>query len=112
LAEKMIRLAGYVPYQDIQIKEIGLRPGEKLYEELHLNKEEVVSTPNNLIFVTKPMSIPKEKVLRELDELAQVIAKPQVDDQEIIDVLIHVVENYTPNRSSMKQNRSEVEEID
>ena len=112
LAEKMIRLAGYVPYQDIQIKEIGLRPGEKLYEELHLNKEEVVSTPNSLIFVTKPMSIPKEKVLRELDELAKVIAKPQVDDQDIIDVLIHVVENYTPNRSSMKQNRSEVEEID
>jgi FlaA1/EpsC-like NDP-sugar epimerase len=112
LAEKMIRLAGYVPYQDIQIKEIGLRPGEKLYEELHLNKEEVVSTPNNLIFVTKPMSIPKEKVLRELDELAQVIGKPQVDDQEIIDVLTRVVENYTPNRSSMKQNRGEVEEID
>jgi len=112
LAEKMIRLAGYVPYQDIQIKEIGLRPGEKLYEELHLNKEEVVSTPNNLIFVTKPMSIPKDKVMKELDELAQVIKKPQVDDQEIIDVLTRVVENYAPNRSSMKHHRSEAEDVE
>ena len=51
LAEKLIRQAGLVPYVDIDIVETGLRPGEKLYEELLLDKSTQKETPNKKIFV-------------------------------------------------------------
>ena len=51
LAENMIRLSGLTPYKDIQIKEIGLRPGEKLYEELLIKTEKLTKTDNDLIFI-------------------------------------------------------------
>lgn len=59
LAESMIRLSGYEPYRDIDIIETGLRPGEKLYEELLVKTEELDKTDNSLIFIERdtPMSL-------------------------------------------------------
>jgi FlaA1/EpsC-like NDP-sugar epimerase len=105
----MIRLAGFVPYKDIQIKEIGLRPGEKLYEELHLNKEDVHTTPNKLIFVAKPMKISDEVIRKELSLLSDVIEKPDVTDQEVIDVLCQVVDTYKPNRKGDMEDVQDAE---
>ena len=51
LAEEMIRLAGLRPYKDIPIVEIGLRPGEKLYEELLMSRENLQKTANSKIFI-------------------------------------------------------------
>ncbi len=64
LAEKMISLAGLRPYVDIQIEITGLRPGEKLYEELLVNNnnEEQLRTPNDKIFIEKQRDV-KEKDL-------------------------------------------------
>jgi len=112
LAEKMIRLAGYVPYQDIQIKEIGLRPGEKLYEELHLNKEDVSTTPNNLIFVTHPLSLSKDQISSELNQLKSVIDQPLVSDDAIVEVLTKVVDNYHPNRKGVASHVRDSETLD
>ena len=73
LAERMIRLAGYVPNEDIKIKFIGLRPGEKLYEEVLSNEENTIPTENAKIRVAKVREYRWEDVrasYRELEELA------------------------------------------
>ena len=74
LAEKMIRLAGLEPYKDIDIVEIGLRPGEKMFEELRLDGEDTERTKNDLIFVNHVMRITRAEIDEKLDELARMIA--------------------------------------
>lgn len=75
LAEKMIRLSGYKPYEDIDIVEIGLRPGEKMYEELHLSGETRTKTKNNLIYKNNVMGITKEQVEEKLNVLSELLKK-------------------------------------
>lgn len=91
LAEKMIRLAGYVPYQDIQIEEIGLRPGEKMFEELALEIEDCHKTDNPLIFVHEPIAIQQGEIDRRLEVLKQVAAESN-DPQEIKSVLMDTIQ--------------------
>lgn len=72
LACNLIRLNGYVPNKDIQIVISGLRPGEKLFEELRYDKEKVDATMHEGIFVTKLESINKAKFDRDLEELKKI----------------------------------------
>jgi len=72
LAENLIRLSGFKPYEDIMIEFTGLRPGEKLYEELLMDEEGLQSTANNLIFIGKPIEIDEEKFLWQLEELKEI----------------------------------------
>jgi FlaA1/EpsC-like NDP-sugar epimerase len=95
LAEKMIRLAGYEPYVDIDIQEIGLRQGEKLFEELRLSKEEVTQTANELIFVTHPIPITPDQIRADLAALNACLTQ---GDEAIIATLQRVVPTYHPNR--------------
>lgn len=69
LAENMIRLSGFTPYEDIQIEEIGLRPGEKLYEELLMKTEDLTATANDRIFVETDRPLSRQEVARRLDLL-------------------------------------------
>ena len=73
LAEKMIRMSGFKPYKDIDIVEIGLRPGEKMFEELKLDGETTTKTKNNLIFKNNVMAISKEDVTERLQQLDEVL---------------------------------------
>ena len=68
LAEKLIRYKGFVPNQDIKIEITGLRPGEKLYEEILMDEEGLKETPNKLIHIGKPIEIDKN-FLKNLDSL-------------------------------------------
>lgn len=71
LAKNMIRLSGYEPEKEIKIKYIGLRPGEKLYEELLMNEEGMQTTENSRIFIGRQIVF-DEKVFREqIKELAK-----------------------------------------
>ena len=71
LAKNMIRLSGYKPEKEIKIKYIGLRPGEKLYEELLMNEEGMQTTENSRIFIGRQIAF-DEKVFREqIKELAK-----------------------------------------
>lgn len=69
LARDVIRLSGYVPDIDIKIEYTGLRPGEKLYEELLLAEEGIMTTKHEHIFVAKPLGISYEEMLSQIDSI-------------------------------------------
>lgn len=69
LAENMIRLSGFEPYKDINIIETGLRPGEKLYEELLIKNEDLDKTENSLIFIERDKPLAMEEISKKLDIL-------------------------------------------
>lgn len=73
LAENMIRLSGFVPYEDIDIEFTGLRPGEKLYEELLMAEEGLKETEHSLIHIGKPLAFDEEEFLQELNELKKIV---------------------------------------
>ena len=75
LARKMIRLAGLVPEKDIKIKTIGLRPGEKLYEELLNDNSKTIPTHNNKIMIAKDTCADYEDLFTKVDELILIANK-------------------------------------
>ena len=72
LAENVIKLSGKKPYEEIKIEFTGLRPGEKLYEELLMGEEGLTKTENNKIFIGKQVEIDTEAFLTKLDELREI----------------------------------------
>jgi FlaA1/EpsC-like NDP-sugar epimerase len=93
LAEKMIMLAGYRPYIDIDIEIIGLRPGEKLFEELLLDTEgENIKTANKKIFID---SLKGDKELEaEIKQISETFEK--LENQEIKELIQRFVPTYQP----------------
>lgn len=79
LAENLIKLHGLVPYEEIPIKFTGLRPGEKLYEELLMNEEGLKSTANNKIFIGKQVKVDEDKFFKDLERLKNVA---DINDKE------------------------------
>ena len=69
LAENLIRLSGYTPNSDIKIEITGLRPGEKLYEELLMNNDNLTKTAHNKIFIDKPETISLNRIIKQIDDL-------------------------------------------
>ena len=98
LAEKMIRLAGFEPYKDIDIVEIGLRPGEKMFEELRLDGEDTERTKNDLIFVNHVMSITKAEINEKLDELARMIAD-KVPEPQLKERLLEMIHDHEQQKT-------------
>lgn len=94
LAENLIRLSGYKPYSEIGIEFSGLRPGEKLYEELALEEEsnERRMTANNKIFVTKPLEMDDNLFEKKLEELKK------AKENEIRGLLKEIVPNYVEQK--------------
>ena len=102
LAEKLIRFYGYTPGVDMQIKITGLRPGEKLYEELLMDKERdgMTSTAHHKIFVAPPIVIDDEVFSAQLDALRE--AALRGGNREVVEQLHEIVETYTPDESVLQ----------
>lgn len=98
LAENLIRLSGYEPGRDIEIEYTGLRPGEKLYEELLMDEEGLQNTENKLIHIGKPIEMDDEAFLKAVDELLDKAAKEEADD--IREVIQKIVPTYVIKNSN------------
>ncbi len=94
VAEKMIRLSGFEPYKDIDIKIVGLRPGEKLYEELCMSEEGTVATSNSEIFIATIQAITEQQMEKSLRLLQQ--ALDMKDEEHLVVALQHAVPTYHP----------------
>jgi FlaA1/EpsC-like NDP-sugar epimerase len=96
LAENMVRLSGLEPYKDIDIIETGLRPGEKLYEELLIKTETLTKTDNNMIFIERDTPFTREEIEEKLDLLRSVVAETEdeVHSEKIKEALKSVVPTF------------------
>lgn len=99
LATNLIRLSGYKPNDDIMIEFTGLRPGEKLYEELLMKEEGMQDTENKLIHIGKPIDIDEDKFLRQLEELK---AACYSETTEIRIIVKDIVPTYMMNKKYVK----------
>ena len=93
LAENMIRLHGLKPYQDIDIVEIGLRPGEKLYEELLMESQHLTKMRNSKIFVEEQEEISPDTIMDDLKKLDQAVTEGW-DEARVTELMHELVPTF------------------
>ena len=93
LATNLIKLSGYKPGEDIEIQFTGLRPGEKMYEELLMNEEGLKETANKMIFIGRPIEFDEEEFHRQLEVLEQ---EAMNEDGDIRAEVRKIVPTYHP----------------
>ena len=92
LAENLIRMYGKVPYKDVEIRFTGLRPGEKLFEELLMDEEGLKSTENKKIFIGNQIDIDSDKLISQLDVLRGFAEKN--DAEHTVEKLCEIVPTF------------------
>ena len=121
MAEKLIRLSGLEPNVDIEIKVTGLRPGEKLYEEILMDEEGLEATKHDKIHIAEPMNINMKMIEDKLDKLNNLL---ETSNNEEKDKIKNVVKQIVPTfkdgeklnkekmkEYSMKKEKNEMSEI-
>jgi len=103
LAEDLIRLAGLEVGRDIEIKFTGIRPGEKLYEELLTASEGITATRNSKIFIAKPEEVDEQALMAQVEklEMAARVGKPR----NIIRGFQEIVPSFAPNRDMIHNEK-------
>lgn len=100
LAENLITMMGYTPYKDIEIKFTGLRPGEKLFEELLMKEEGLQKTPNEKIFIGKQVTIDKPWLMTQLEKMRQICATN--DKEAVVEQLKVLVPTFNHDKSYLR----------
>lgn len=95
LATNLIKLSGYRPGEDIEIKYTGLRPGEKMYEELLMSEEGLKKTANSMIFIGKPIEFDEEEFEKQLKQL---ISAAKEESGDIRVKIREIVPTYQPEK--------------
>lgn len=104
MARNLIKLSGYEPDVDIKIEYTGLRPGEKLYEELLMKEEGLEETPNNLIHIGKPIEMNEEEFFKKLKNLKE-------DAYEEIEDIRPFIQELVPTYTYKKPFKRKVPKI-
>ena len=99
LAKNLIKLSGLEPEVDIKIKYSGLRPGEKLYEELLMAEEGLIDTEHKKIFIGKPIRLNKEELINKLNILKEIV------ENENVDLIEDAIKNLVP--TYIKENKND-----
>ncbi|MBR3437719.1 MAG: polysaccharide biosynthesis protein [Lachnospiraceae bacterium] len=94
MARRLIRLSGYEPDVDIKIEYTGLRPGEKLYEELLMGEEGLQETPNKLIHIAQPIQMDDEQFAADLEMLDE---DSREEDPDIREKIARIIPTYHPD---------------
>ena len=113
LAEDLIRLAGLEVGKDIEIKFTGIRPGEKLYEELLTASEGITATKNKKIFIAKPEEVNEEELMLQVSKLKE--AALRANPRDVIEAYKVIVPTFSPNRDMIyneKRNKHSIEPVD
>ncbi|MEG1568212.1 MAG: UDP-N-acetylglucosamine 4,6-dehydratase family protein, partial [Oscillospiraceae bacterium] len=92
LAENLIKLSGFIPYRDIEIKFTGLRPGEKLYEELLMDEEGIQQTENKKIYIGAPLKLNKNTFFDHLTALKEIAYSN--NSENLVQALIDMVPTF------------------
>ena len=99
MAENLIKLSGLEPNVDIQIKVTGLRPGEKLYEEILMEEEGLTETKHDKIYIAKPMNIDMGMIVKKLAKLHQLLNSSNNEEKDKIKAVIQdVVPTFKKNK--------------
>ena len=98
LATNLIKLSGYKPGEDIEIKFTGLRPGEKMYEELLMDEEGLKKTDNKLIFIGKPIEFETDVFEKQLERLIADAKKETADIRSEIKEIVPTYQNEAGNK--------------
>ena len=109
LAENLIRMYGKVPYKDVQIKFTGLRPGEKIKEELLMNEEGLQKTENSLIFIGKQLVIDNKTFIAQLRKLRD--AALENDEKATVQALREIVPTFTTPEEYNKKATDKMQAI-
>ena len=94
LAENLIKLSGFVPYKDIKIEFTGLRPGEKLYEEMLMSEEVLTKTDNRLIYIGQPIELDEAKLQNTLEKMYAQMYDENADIKQLVADIVPTY-NYT-----------------
>ena len=104
LAENLIKLSGYRVGRDIQIEFTGLRPGEKLFEEMLMDEEGLLDTDNSLIHIGRPIPIDEIAFFRQLEELNQ---ESRRESRHIREIVKRIVTTYHPEDGGQPEHDEE-----
>ena len=101
MARKLIRLSGLTPDVDIEVRYTGLRPGEKLYEEMLMSEEGLRETPNHLIHIGEPIDMDDAQFAKDLATLARACRE---ESAAIKAIVARIVPTYTPDARNASRN--------
>ncbi|RNB87378.1 polysaccharide biosynthesis protein [Brevibacillus fluminis] len=101
LARDLISLSGFKPEVDIKIEYTGIRPGEKLYEELLTREEGITATKHDRIFISQPIPLEWEAFMEQINMLEQYVQKPEsIESRDLHDLVFHLLSSHQDQTQS------------